>query len=119
MSHLHIDRFRFDSFISCSAKDGSGVLPARFGHRVYMFFMVTPPEATVERAWKRGERSGRYKAVDDILYHNIEAYTGMPRLFFSWAGEQEKQIHFEFLDNGVPRGELPAANYRLRYKLAK
>jgi hypothetical protein len=107
MSHLHIDRFRFDSFIPCPAKDGSGVLPAKFGHQVYMFFMVTPPEATVERAWKRGERSGRYKAVDDILYHNIEAYTGMPRLFLSWAGEQEKQIHFEFLDNGVPEGCRP------------
>ena len=104
MSHLLIDRFRFDSFIASLDKDGE--LPAKFGHQVYMFFMITPPEATVERAWKRGEMYGRYKAVDDLLYHNIEAYTGMPRLLFSWA-EQEKLVHFEFLDNGVPEGCLP------------
>jgi hypothetical protein len=104
MSHLLIDRFRFDSFIATPDKDGE--LPAKFGHRVYMFFMITPPEATVERAWKRGQRYGRYKAVDDLLYHNIEAYTGMPRLLFSWA-EQEKLVHFEFLDNGVRDGCRP------------
>ncbi len=104
MSHLLIDRFRFDSFIASLDKDGE--LPAKFGHQVYMFFMITPPEATVERAWKRGEMYGRYKAVDDLLYHNIEAYTGMPRLLFSWA-EQEKLVHFEFLDNGVPEGCRP------------
>ena len=106
MSHLLIDRFRFDSFIPYADKDG-GELPARFGHLIYMFFMITPPEATVERAWKRGERFGRYKAVDDLLYHNIEAYTGMPRLLFAWAGQKTKQVRFEFLDNGVPKGCPP------------
>ena len=80
MSHLLIDRFRFDSFIEGPDRDNDGVLHARSGHLIYMFFMITPPEATVERAWKRGEKFGRYKAVDDLLYHNIEAYTGMPRL---------------------------------------
>ena len=24
----------------------------------------------------------RYKAVDDLLYHNVEAFTGIPELFF-------------------------------------
>ena len=54
-------------------------LLTRFGHLVYMFFMITPPIATVERAWKRGRQVGRYKAVDDLLAHNVEAYKGMPR----------------------------------------
>ncbi len=107
MSHLLIDRFHFDSFIASPKNGGGGVLPANSGHQIYMFFMITPPEITVERAWKRGEQFGRYKAVDDLLYHNIEAYTGIPQLLFSWAGEQEKQIHFEFLDNGVPEGCRP------------
>ena len=69
--------------------------------------MITPPEATVERAWERGERFGRYKAVDDLLYHNVEAYTGIPRLFFTWMAHKNKQIHFEFLDNSVPKGTKP------------
>ncbi len=66
MSHLLIDRFRFDSF-SAGEEDGSRLL-TRFGHAIYLFFMITPPEATVERAWTRGERFGRYKAVEDLLH---------------------------------------------------
>jgi hypothetical protein len=72
-----------------------------------MFFMITPPEATVERAWKRGEQFGRYKAVDDLLAHNVEAYTGIPGLFFTWALRADRQVHFEFLDNSVAEGQRP------------
>lgn len=107
MSHLLIDRFRFDSFASTpDAEEGSNLL-TRFGSLVYMFFMITPPEATVERAWYRGLEFGRYKAVDDLLDHNVEAFTGMPRLFFTWALRSDKTVHFEFLDNSVPKGETP------------
>ncbi len=105
LPHLIIDRFRFDSF--ATDKSGCGAFMERFGHLIYVFFVITPPEATVERAWIRGERFGRYKAVDDLLYHNVEAYTGMPRLFFTWAEKEDKQIHFEFLDNSVPKGTPP------------
>jgi len=76
MSHLLIDRFRFDSFVPEGGE--SSRLLTRFGELVYMFFMITPPEMTVERAWKRGLKFGRYKAVDDLLAHNVEAFTGMP-----------------------------------------
>jgi hypothetical protein len=106
MSHLLIDRFRFDSFASDSEEAGSNLL-TRFGHDVYMFFLITPPHVTVERSWKRGLDVGRYKAVDDLLAHNIEAYTGMPELFFTWALRTGKKVHYEFLDNSVPVGELP------------
>ncbi|ACL59686.1 hypothetical protein [Methylobacterium nodulans] len=107
MSHLLIDRFRFDSFAAdSSAEDGSQLL-TRFGDRIYMLFMITPPDATVERAWLRGERFGRYKAVDDLLAHNVEAFTGMPRLFFTWALKPDRRVHTEFLDNSVPAGERP------------
>ncbi|WP_407530678.1 hypothetical protein [Methylobacterium oryzisoli] len=107
MSHLLIDRFRFDSFAAdSSAEDGSQLL-TRFGDRVYMLFMITPPDATVERAWLRGEQFGRYKAVDDLLAHNVEAFTGMPRLFFTWALKDDKRVHAEFLDNSVPEGRRP------------
>ena len=61
----------------------------------------------VERAWKRGLEVGRYKAVDDTLAHGVEAYTGMPDVFFTWVGRADKRIHFEFLDNSVPFGTLP------------
>ena len=45
--------------------------------------------------------------MDDLLYHNIEAFTGIPELFFSWISITNKNIYFEFLDNDVPLGELP------------
>ena len=105
LSHLLIDRFRFDSF--STEADGAGQLLTRFGQQIHLQFMVTPPEETVERAWKRGEEFGRYKAVEDLLAHNVEAFTGMPRLFFTWALRRDRTVFFEFLDNSVPKGARP------------
>ncbi|WP_218940116.1 zeta toxin family protein [Denitrobaculum tricleocarpae] len=107
MSHLLIDRFRFDSFTLEPDRTSDSKLLTRFGDLIFMFFMITPPSETVERAWKRGLTTGRFKAVDDLLYHNVEAYTGIPNLFFSWVLSTKKRVHFEFLDNDVPLGELP------------
>jgi hypothetical protein len=107
MSHLLIDRFRFDSFVAESDGEEARRLLTRFGDLIYMFFMITPPEATVERAWLRGLKIGRYKSVDDLLDHNIEAYTGMPQLFFTWAARTRKRVHYEFLDNSVAEGTRP------------
>ena len=106
MTHLLIDRFRFDSFAPDSDEAGSNLL-TRFGHDVYLFFMITPPEALVERAWKRGLELGRYKAVDDTLAHGIDAYAGMPHLIFTWAKRSDKRVQFELLDNSVAAGERP------------
>ena len=106
MSHLLIDRFRFDSFAPDSDEAGSNLL-TRFGHTIYLFFMITPPGSLVERAWKRGLDVGRYKAVDDTLAHGVEAYSGMPQLFFTWVQRTDKRVHFEFLDNSVQLGERP------------
>jgi len=106
MTHLLIDRFRFDSFAADSNEAGSNLL-TRFGQIVYLFFMITPPASLVERAWKRGLDVGRYKAVDDTLAHSVEAYSGMPQLFFTWVRRSDKRVHFEFLDNSVEQGERP------------
>lgn len=106
MPHLLIDRFRFDGFVP-NLEEGSGRLLTRFGDLVYMFFMITPPAMTVERAWTRGLKVGRYKAVDDILAQNVEAYSGMPELFFIWALISNKRVHYEFLDNSVAEGCPP------------
>jgi hypothetical protein len=106
MSHLLIDRFRFDSFAPDSDEAGSNLL-TRFGQTVYLFFMITPPEMLVERAWKRGLEFGRYKAVDDTLAHSVEAYSGIPDVFFTWVRRSDKRIQFEFLDNTVRLGERP------------
>ena len=107
MSHLLIDRFRFDSFAPDSDEAGSNLL-TRFGRIVYLFFMITPPESLVVRAWKRGLEVGRYKAVDDTLAHGVEAYSGMPQLFFTWIQRADKRVHFEFLDNSVRARRAPA-----------
>lgn len=107
MSHLLIDRFRFDSFTVDIDRAADSKLLSRFGDQVYLFFVITPPAETVTRAWLRGIETGRYKAVDDLLYHNVEAFTGMPALFLSWINSKDRKVHFEFLDNDVPLGELP------------
>jgi hypothetical protein len=107
MPHLLIDRFRFDSFDASQDDMRTSRLLTRFGDTVFLFFMVTPPAETVERSWKRGLRTGRFKAVDDLLFHNIEAYSGMPNLFFPAVLTATKKTHFEFLDNDVPLGERP------------
>ena len=106
MAHLLIDRFRFDSFAPDSDEAGSNLL-TRFGDSVYLFFVITPPEQLVERAWKRGLEFGRYKAVDDTLAHCVEAYAGMPKVFFTWVQRADKRIRIEFLDNSVPFGQPP------------
>jgi hypothetical protein len=106
MTHLLIDRFRFDSFAPESDEAGSNLL-TRFGETAYLFFMITPPDLLVERAWKRGLEFGRYKAVDDTLAHAVEAYTGIPEVFFTWISRSDKRIRFEFLDNTVRLGERP------------
>lgn len=107
LSHLLVDRFRFDSFAARSdAKEGSNLV-TRFGHTIYMVFVVTPPEETVERSWKRGLRVGRFKAVDDLLDHNIEALKGIPVLYFTWALRKDKLVYCEFLDNSVDFAKQP------------
>jgi len=107
ISHLLIDRFRFDSFApGRDTEEGSNLL-TRFGHTVYLIFMVTPPPATVERAWLRGLQVGRYKAVDDLLDHNVEAFKGIPVLFFTWALRKDKTVYYEFLDNSVAHKQTP------------
>jgi hypothetical protein len=106
MTHLLIDRFRFDSFAPDSDEAGSNLL-TRFGQTVYLFFVITPPQQLVERAWKRGLEVGRYKAVDDTLAHAVEAYSGIPNVFFTWVRRGDKRMRFEFLDNSVPFGERP------------
>jgi hypothetical protein len=106
MSHLLIDRFRFDSFAPDSDEAGSNLL-TRFGQTVYLFFLITPPDMLVERAWKRGLQFGRYKAIDDTLAHSVEAYSGIPDVFFTWVRRSDKRIRFEFLDNTVRLGERP------------
>ena len=69
--------------------------------------MITPQEATVDRAWQRGLELGRYKAVDDLLAHNVEAYTGMQNILFGRVLDPKASVHCEFLDSNVPRGEVP------------
>ncbi|MDB4583999.1 hypothetical protein N9164_12665 [Draconibacterium sp.] len=107
ISHLLIDRFRFDSFAPGRDSEQGSNLLTRFGHRVYLLFMVTPPPATVERAWLRGKQVGRYKAVDDLLDHNVEAFNGIPVLLFTWALRRDKIVYYEFLDNSVAHRQTP------------
>ena len=107
ISHLLIDRFRFDSFAPGRDSEQGSNLLTRFGHTVYLIFMVTPPPATVERAWLRGQQVGRYKAVDDLLDHNVEAFNGIPVLLFTWALHKDKTVYYEFLDNSVAHRQRP------------
>ena len=105
--HLMVDRFRFDSFASEKITSVLHKTYVRYIDTMYMYFVVTPPEATVERGWERGLVRGRYKAVEDFLAHCIEAYAGMPKLLFKWLANVKPRYFFEFLDNSVPKGTYP------------
>jgi hypothetical protein len=104
--HLLVDRFRFDSF---SAQEIGRIREtyAKYVSTIHMYFVVTPPEETVERGWQRALERGRYKAVEDFLGHCVEAYTGMPKVLFRWLGYRHIDYRYYFLDNRVPRGAFP------------
>lgn len=105
--NLVVDRFRFDSFASEKVTRLLHKTYIRYLDKVYMFFIVTPPEATVERGWERGIERGRYKSIEDFLGHCVEAYTGMSKLLFKWLANEKPKFFFEFLDNSVAKGEYP------------
>ena len=105
--HLLVDRFRFDSF---SSEKVSRILHdtyAKYVDTMWMYFVVTPPEATVERGWERGLARGRYKTVEDFLGHSVEAYVGIPKLLFKWLVYNQPLFKYVFLDNSVPKGTCP------------
>ena len=105
--HLLVDRFRFDSF---TAEKVGRVLHdtyARYVDTMYMYFIITPPEETVERGWRRALERGRYKAVEDFLGHGVEACRGMPKILFKWLASPRPDYRYVFLDNRVPKGSFP------------
>jgi len=105
--NLVVDRFRFDSFASEKVTRLLHKTYIRYLDTVYMYFIVTPPEATVERGWARGLERGRYKSIEDFLGHCVEAYAGMSKLLFKWLFSEQPKFFFEFLDNSVPKGTYP------------
>lgn len=105
--HILVDRFRFDSFSSESISKVLHSTYVRYVDTMHMYFVVTPPHATVERGWERGLRTGRYKAIEDYLDHSVEAYVGMPKILFKWLAYDSPLFKYEFLDNSVPKGTYP------------
>jgi len=105
--NLMVDRFRFDSFNSKKIADVLHSTYVQYVDTMHMYFVITPPEATVERGWLRGLERGRYKSVEDFLGHSIEAYEGMPRLFFKWMAYQQPHYQYHFVDNNVAKGQPP------------
>jgi len=105
--HLLVDRFRFDSFSSEKIWKVLHGTYVQYVDTMYMYFIVTPPEAIVERGWERGLKTGRYKSVEDFLDHAVEAYSGMPKIFFKWLAYDQPLFKYEFLNNDVPKGTFP------------
>lgn len=105
--HFLIDRFRFDSFSSDKVERILHNTYAKYVNTMYMYFVVTPPEETVERGWQRALERGRYKAVEDFLGHCVESYSGMPKILFKWLTYRQPKYRYYFLDNSVPKGTLP------------
>ncbi len=105
--HILVDRFRFDSFSSEQVALVLHNTYARYVATMYMYFVVTPPEDTVERGWQRALERGRYKSVEDFLAHSVEAYTGMPKILFKWLASPQPEYRYFFVDNRVPKGSFP------------
>jgi hypothetical protein len=80
---------------------------AKYVDTMYMYFIITPPEETVERGWRRALERGRYKAVEDFLAHGVEACRGMPKILFKWLASPSPDYRYVFLDNRVPKGNFP------------
>ncbi len=107
LPHLLVDRFRFDSFSSENIGKILHGTYVKYVNELYMYFIVTPPEMTVERGWERALKSGRYKSVEDFLDHSVEAYSGMPGMLFKWLAYDKPVFRYEFLNNDVPKGTYP------------
>ena len=105
--NLLVDRFRFDSFSSERIWKLLHGTYVQYVDTMYMYFVVTPPEATVERGWERGLKTGRYKSVEDFLDHSVEAYAGMSKILFKWLAYEKPLFKYEFLNNDVPKGTYP------------
>jgi hypothetical protein len=58
----------------------------------------------------RGLEVGRYKSVDDLLAHNVEAFAGMQKVLFGHALARNDGLHYEFLDNDAPPGQVPRSS---------
>jgi len=107
-THLLYDRFRFDSFDPDSEEYRELFSRLSKVRLIHYLLMITAPHQTVERAWRRGLQLGRYKAVDDLLAHNVEAYGGLQRFFLARALRNDGlNQHYEFVDNDVPVGATP------------
>ena len=105
--NILVDRFRFDSFSTEQVQKVLHGTYAKYAHIMYMYFVITPPEETVERGWLRGQQRGRYKSVEDFLGHSVEAYQGIPKLIFKWLAHTSPRYEFTFFDNIVPKGQFP------------
>ena len=105
--NILVDRFRFDSFSTEQVQKVLHGTYAKYAHIMYMYFVITPPEETVERGWIRGQQRGRYKSVEDFLGHSVEAYQGIPKLIFKWLVHTSPRYEFTFFDNSVPNGQFP------------
>ena len=98
MSHLLIDRFRFDSFAPDSDEAGSNLL-TRFGQIVYLFFLVTPPDR-----WSsaRGSAAATSAATRRSTTRSRTRSRRIPACRSSSSpgcARTDKRVHFEFLDN--------------------
>jgi hypothetical protein len=107
ISHIVVDRFRFDSFSSEQIARILHDTYAKYVDTIYMYFIITPPEETVERGWQRALDCGPYKSVEDFLGHSVDAYKGMPKIFFKWLAYRRPKYLYTFLDNNVPKGTFP------------
>ena len=105
--NILVDRFRFDSFSTQQIQKVLHGTYAKYAHTMYMYFIITAPQDTVERGWIRGKERGRYKSVEDFLGHSVEAYQGIPKLIFKWLAHTTPQYEFTFFDNSVPKGQFP------------
>lgn len=102
LHNMLIDRFRFDTFTVVDADDSIEFF--RKASELHMFFVVTAPENMVERGWKRGLETGRYRNSEDFLALSKEAYDGMPRKFFHWIDAKGTHFEYKFFNNNVPKG---------------
>ena len=107
MSHLLIDRFRFDSF---AEEDGGGGQPPadplrRGGLHVLHDHAAGSPRSSAPGS--AGCRSGATRRSTISSTTTSRPTPGCRACSSPGRLRKDKQVHYEFLDNGVPEGERP------------
>ena len=86
------------------------------GGKLHITCATVPPEVALKRAFKRGEKTGRYVDTEYLLQSHRDISRDFHDIMLSNKG---KDVDYTLIDNHVPLGELPILFERGNLKTGK